>query len=63
MEKRIQIGLKLPKSLIERLDRAKASLLVEPLRTAVIESAIEDWLKRFENTRKLTVKRQGREAA
>jgi metal-responsive CopG/Arc/MetJ family transcriptional regulator len=52
MDKRIQIGLKLPRDLIERIDKAKAALPVEPQRTAVIEAAIEDWLRRFEKTHK-----------
>lgn len=48
MEKRVQIGLKLPPSLVERIDLAREELPVRADRTALIEKAIEEWLDRHE---------------
>ncbi len=43
MEKRTQIGLKLPPSLIERLDEIRLAMDFPPDRTEIIERAIVEW--------------------
>lgn len=48
MEKRVAIGIKLPPSLIERVDRLRAELDFPPGRTEIIERAIVEWCDRFE---------------
>jgi predicted transcriptional regulator len=47
-EKRVQIGLKLPPALIERLDGIRKGMQFSPDRTALIEAAIEQWCDRAE---------------
>lgn len=51
MEKRVQIGLKLPPSLIERVDAIRAQMDFPPDRTEVIERAITEWCDRIERER------------
>lgn len=46
MEKRVQIGLKLPPSLVEAVDRARLEMEFPPDRTEIIERALLDWLER-----------------
>jgi len=48
MEKRIAIGIRLPPSLVERVDEARRALDFPPDRTEVIERAIVEWLDRNE---------------
>ena len=52
MEKRIQIGVKLPPSLIHKLDELRASMEFPPDRTDVIERAIVEWCERFEREKR-----------
>lgn len=49
-ERREQIGVKLPPDLIERLDAYCARQPARPTRTAVIEAAIQEFLKKAEAT-------------
>lgn len=51
MEKRVAIGIKLPPSLIERVDRIRAQMDFPPDRTEVIEKAIVEWCDRVEHER------------
>jgi hypothetical protein len=48
MEKRVQVGLKLPPSLIERVDALRAQMDFPPDRTEIIERAIVEWCERAE---------------
>jgi hypothetical protein len=52
MENRVAISLKLPPSLLKRVDAARRTLPVEPTRTACIEAAIEGWLASVERSSK-----------
>ena len=51
MEKRAQIGLKLPPALIARIDEARLALDFPPDRTQIIERAITEWLAKFHTGR------------
>lgn len=52
MEKRTQIGLKLPPALIRRVDKIRAHMDFPPDRTEIIERAIVEWCERAEEGRK-----------
>lgn len=45
MEKRIQIGIKLPPSLVADIDRIRESMPFVPTRTQVIETVITAWVE------------------
>lgn len=54
MEKRLQIGIKLPPSLIAEIDAYRQDQEFPPDRTEVIERAVVDWLRRRAADAKLT---------
>jgi metal-responsive CopG/Arc/MetJ family transcriptional regulator len=51
MEKRVQIGIKLPQPLIDRVDSIRAQMEFPPDRTQIIERAIIEWCERFERNK------------
>jgi metal-responsive CopG/Arc/MetJ family transcriptional regulator len=51
MEKRIAIGIKLPPSLVNELDRALKDFEFEPTRTEYIERAVRERLERDRKAR------------
>ena len=48
MEKRVQIGLKLPPSLVARIDEIRSRMDFPPDRTEIIEKAIREWCDRVD---------------
>jgi hypothetical protein len=57
MEKRTQLGIKLPPDTVKRIDAVRATFPAITNRTACIERAIEDWLAKWEAPEK---KRRGK---
>lgn len=51
-ENRIQIGVKLPPSLVARVDKIRHSMDFPPDRTDVIERALKEWCDKFDREKK-----------
>lgn len=48
MENRVAISLKLPPSLLQRLEAVRAKLPARPSKTACHEAALTEWIERQE---------------
>lgn len=52
MRKKVPIAVKLDPDLLDRLDKYQSKLSPPVTRTAIIETAVEEWLERREGKRK-----------
>lgn len=52
MRKKVPIALKFDADLLDRLDKYQSALSPPVTRTAIIETAVQEWLDRRESKRK-----------